>query len=106
MHLQEVRAVTGASGRQLQKVGADAPAPPRRDREREKEAGGRLMVRLGSALTRLHMVHVLMNSSTAAGSPGHRLEPWYPMISHMIQHYRSQFVISYMISHDYDIMVI
>jgi hypothetical protein len=32
VHLQEV--VTGAGGRQLQKVEADAPPPPRRDRER------------------------------------------------------------------------
>jgi len=44
VHLQEV--VTGAGGRELQKVEADAPAPPRRDREPEQEAGGRLMVRL------------------------------------------------------------
>jgi hypothetical protein len=44
VHLQEV--VTGAGGWQLKKVEADASAPPRRDQEREKEAGGCLMVRL------------------------------------------------------------
>jgi hypothetical protein len=42
VHLQEV--VTGAGGRQLQKVEADAPAPPRRYLERKQEAGGCLIV--------------------------------------------------------------
>ena len=34
------------------------------------------------------------------------LEPWYPMISHTISHYRSQSMISYMISRHYDVIVI
>jgi hypothetical protein len=56
--------MTGTSGRQLQKVGeADAPAPPRWDGKREVETvTGRL---------RWHVVHILMNSSTAAGRPCH-----------------------------------
>ena len=38
--------------------------------------------------------------------PHHDLEPWYPMISHTISHYRSQSMISYMISRHYDVIVI
>jgi hypothetical protein len=49
VHLQEVvigAANDGAGGRQLQKVEADAPALPRRDREKEKETCWLLMVLL------------------------------------------------------------